>query len=55
MLEAAVHADAELRSKAIRLTGNRLLPEPALASRIEDFAAQHLQLLTVYSPPGSIP
>ncbi|KAK9793182.1 hypothetical protein WJX73_008046 [Symbiochloris irregularis] len=45
VLQATVHADADLRSKAIRLTGNRLLPEPFLEARILDFAAQHLRLL----------
>ena len=50
VLQATVHADADLRSKAIRLTGNRLLPEPLLEPRVLDFAAQHLRMLG--TPPA---
>ena len=47
VLEAAVHAYADLGGKAIRLTGNRLFPEALRAPTIEAFAAEHLQLLTI--------
>lgn len=45
VLGAAVHEDEDLRGKAIRLTGNRLLPVPFLAPRIEAFAHEHLRML----------
>lgn len=52
VLDAAVHEDGELRSKAIRLTGNRLLPDELLAPEILSFAEQHLQTMVAGLPTG---
>lgn len=47
-----MHEDGELRSKAIRLTGNRLLPDELLAPEILSFAEQHLQTMVAGLPTG---
>lgn len=45
VLEAAAGADEDLRSKAVRLLVNRLLPEASMSGRIEQFARQSLARL----------
>jgi hypothetical protein len=54
VLDAAGDANADVRSKAVRLTANRLFPQTTITAAIERHARQQLDSMIVRHPrPGS--
>lgn len=50
VLEAAGDATADVRTKAVRLTANRLFPQPSITAAIERHARQQLDSMVVPAP-----